>query len=575
MEAPRPTRFDVVHDLGRVALSMAPQPLRVSRGEALVAIASPVALVAVLAIAAFGVTEGSPAAWGALGIAGAVLLASLVREVAERDFRGIWRWVPVPLMPFFYDRPLTLAGVAGIRQLVMALRTFSRHPRGQKTTEWLWTHPVEFLAIGFAAVIGFGTLLLLLPAASTLPRGVSFVDALFTSTSATCVTGLTVVDTAKAYTPFGWAVIAAVIQVGGIGVMALSTLAAVVAGKRLGLAQSGAVAASMETTSAVDAVQIVKVVIYGTLITEGVGAVILFVSFLPDLPWHAAAGYAAFHSISAFCNAGFALWTDNICSYSGHAPVVLTVGFLIIFGGLGFLVLAELLEWIRNPARRRRPLSLHARIVLAATLVLIVGGSVLFALLEWRGAMEGLSAPEKVLNSFFQSVTTRTAGFNSVPMGGLTGATILLFIVLMFIGASPGSTGGGIKTSTATTILLAVRAYMRGREAVEVGGRAIPQSTVVRAVVLVALAATTCIVGFFLLLMTQDVSFQSLFFETVSAFATVGLSIGATAEVDNSGKLVLIALMYVGRVGPLTLILLLGTTASEPVRYPEEPVALT
>jgi len=207
--------------------------------------------------------------------------------------------------------------------------------------------------------------------------------------------------------------------------------------------------------------------------------------------------------------------------------------------------------------------------------LLLVGGTVLFALFEWQGALEGLSWTDKILNSFFQSVTTRTAGFNTVPMTGLTGATILLFIVLMFIGASPGSTGGGIKTSTAATNFLAVRTFIRGREAVEVGGRTIPQSTVIRAIVLVALSATVCIVGFLLLLMTQDVRFESLFFETVSAFGTVGLSVGATSQVDDAGKLVLVALMYVGRVGPLTLILLLGTSGAAPLRYPEEPVALT
>ena len=573
--APRPTLFDVVHDLGKADVPRASEAVSASRPELWIAILSPLALIAPLALTAFGVAEDSAGAFAALAVSLVLLGASLVRELLERDLRGVWRWLPFLVMPFFWDRPLALAGIVGVRQFIMAVRTITRHARGRQAIEWLWTHPVEFLALGFAAAISFGTVLLLLPAASTLPRGVSIIDALFTSTSAVCVTGLTVVDTATAYTPFGWAVIAGLIQVGGIGVMTLSTLAAVVAGKRLGLAQSGAVAASMETTAPVNAVKIVRVIIWATLLTEGLGAVILFASFVRDLPPAAALGYAVFHAISAFCNAGFALWTDNLCGYSGSAPVVLTVAFLIIFGGLGFLVLAELTDWIRSRARRRRPLTLHTRIVLVATAVLIVGGAVLFALLEWQGALEGLAWPEKILNAFFHSVTPRTAGFNTVPMGGLTGATVLVLIVLMFIGASPGSTGGGIKTSTAATIFLAVRAYIRGREAVEAGGRTIPQSTVVRAVVLVALAAAACIGGFLLLLMTQDVRFESLLFETVSAFGTVGLSLGATSQIDDAGKLVLIGLMYIGRVGPLTLILLLGTGGAEPVRYPEEPVALT
>ncbi len=574
-EAPRPMRFEIVHRLSMPLVSAPPSAPQVSGREFWIAIASPLALLAVLVIAALGVGEGTAGAFGALGIAAAVLVASLARELLERDLRGVWRWVPFLFVPLLYNRPLSLAGLLGLRQLIMAVRTVSRHRRGREAIEWLWTHPVEFLALGFAATIAFGTVLLLLPASTVLPRGVSVVDALFTSTSAVCVTGLTVVDTATIYSPFGWGVIAALIQVGGIGVMALSTLAAVVAGRRLGLAQSGAVAASMETTTPIDAVKLVRVVIYATLITELAGAVILFASFVPDMPLVDAIGFAVFHAISAFCNAGFALWTDNLVPYSGFAPVVLTVAFLIILGGLGFLVLAELGEWFGSRVRRRRPLTLHARIVLVVTAVLLAGGTVLFALFEWEGALEGLSWPDKILNSFFQSVTTRTAGFNTVPMSGLTGATVLLFIVLMFIGASPGSTGGGIKTSTAATIFLAVRAFIRGREAVEVGGRTIPQSTVVRAVVLVTLSATACIVGFLLLLMTQDVRFESLFFETVSAFGTVGLSIGATAQVDDAGKLVLVALMYVGRVGPLTLILLLGTSGGARLRYPEEPVALT
>jgi trk system potassium uptake protein TrkH len=573
---PRPTRFDYVRSVDGSLPGRAPaRAPAMSRLEFWLAVAGPVVLVLLLGTAALGVVEGSAVTWVGLGLGAALLLVSLWREIKERDFRGVWHWLVLAPAPFFWNRPLTMGAVFALRQLVMSLRTLARHRRGKQFIDYLWTHPVEFLAIGFLAVIVFGTLLLMLPAASTQLRGTSVVDALFTATSATCVTGLTVVDTATFFTPFGWAVIAVLIQVGGIGVMALSTVAGVVAGKHLGLAQSGAVAASMETTAPVDAVRIVRVVVIGTLVAELLGGIVLFGSFLPEMDWPQALGYAAFHSISSFCNAGFALWTDNLVAYQGHFPVVLTVSFLIIFGGLGFLVLAELWGWLTSRQRRRRPLSLHARLVLGTTVVLLLGGTVMFGLLEWQGSMAGLSVPEKILNSFFNSVTPRTAGFNTVVMGDLSMATVFVLIVLMFVGASPGSTGGGIKTSTAATIIYAVRAFMRGREAVEVGGRAIPASTVIRAVVLVALATAVCSIGFLLLVMTQDSSFHSLFFETVSAFATVGLSIGATAEVDSAGKLVLVVLMYVGRVGPLTLILLLGSSVREPVRYPEEPVALT
>jgi trk system potassium uptake protein TrkH len=331
----------------------------------------------------------------------------------------------------------------------------------------------------------------------------------------------------------------------------------------------------METTTPIDAVRIVRVIAGATLLTEGVGALILTLSFLPDMPAHRAAGFGAFHAISAFCNAGFGLWTTNLEPCNTDLPVVLTIAFLIILGGIGFLVLAELAGWLTSRRRRRRPLTLHTRIVLATTGILLLAGTILFALLEWHGALGRLDWPWKLVNAFFQAVTPRTAGFNTVPMAGLAGATVLVLIVLMFIGASPGSTGGGIKTSTAAVILFAIRAFVRGREHVEVGGRTVSSPTVVRAVVLVALSAAVVVVGLFLLLLTQSVPFHSLFFETVSAFGTVGLSIGATSQVDDAGKLVLVAVMYVGRVGPLTLILLLGGGAAVPVRYPEEPVALS
>ncbi|NMC69210.1 MAG: hypothetical protein GYA57_03960 [Myxococcales bacterium] len=546
-----------------------------SRLEFWLAIAGPAVLVVLLGAAALGVVEGSAPAWVGLGLGAAVLLLSLWREIRERDLAGVWHWLVLVPAPFFWNRPLTLGAVFGLRQLLMSLRTLARRRAGRQFIDYLWAHPVELLAVGFLAVIVFGTLLLMLPAACTSARGAPLLDALFTATSATCVTGLTVVDTAAFFTPFGWAVIAALIQAGGLGVMTLSTLAALVAGKRLGLVQSGAVAAAVETTAPVDAVRIVRVVVLGTLIAEAIGVAILFGSFRTEMEWSPALGYAAFHAISAFCNAGFALWTDNLVPFQGDAPVLLTVSLLVIVGGLGFLVLAELWGWLTSRLRRRRPLSLHARLVLGTTAVLLAGGAVVFALLEWQGALAGLDAPHKLLNAFFLSVTPRTAGFNTLPMNGLSMATVFVLIVLMFVGGSPGSTAGGIRTSTAATILFAVRAYMRGREAVEVGGRAIPAATVVRAVVLVALAAVVCSIGFFLLALTQDIPFQSLFFETVSAFGTVGLSLGATAEVDSVGKIVLIVLMYVGRVGPLTLILLLGSAARAPVRYPEEPVALT
>jgi trk system potassium uptake protein TrkH len=559
---------------GLLRTSLAP-PAGPSRLESRLAPIAPVLLLGVLAAAAAGVAERSIAGFVALGLAVALFGASLYREIREHDLRGVWRWVVFGLVALTWDRPLSLAGIVAIRQVVVAFGTFGRHTMGRRFGNYLWSHPVEFLALGFAGMIAAGTLLLMLPAASVLPQGLGAADALFTATSATCVTGLTVVDTATAFTPLGQGIIAVLIQVGGLGVMALSTLAAVVVGRGLAQAQSGAVAASMETTRPVDAVQLVRVVVAVTFATEAFGALVLTLAVLPDMPVASAIGYGVFHAVSAFCNAGFALWSDSLMGTAGSLPVLVTVSLLIVLGGLGFLVLAELGPWLVSRARRRRPMSLHARVVLGMSASLILAGAVLFALLEWHGALAGLEGSWKPINAVFMSISTRTAGFNSVPMGGFQGATLLLVTILMLIGASPGSTGGGIKTTTATVILYAARAFVRGREDVEVGGRTLPRGTVLRAIVLAFLAVAVVTVGFFLLLLTQTIPFDSLLFESISAFATVGLSVGATGELDTVGKLVVVGLMYVGRVGPLTLILLLGGSGRVTARLPEEPMALT
>lgn len=574
-KGPRPTHFEVVYaPAGERAGARG--DARIGREEAWIAAASLGALAATLAVAALGAPERHPAAIALLAINAAVLLASLAAEISRRDVRGAGPWIPFALAPLVYDRPLSLAGLIAVRQLVVAVRTVGRHRRGREAIDWLWAHPVELLALGFAGAISIGAVFLMLPAASTSTTGLSLVDALFTATSAACVTGLVVVDTAGALTPFGQGVVIALVQAGGIGVMTLSTLAAVVAGNRLGLARAGAVAASMDTVAPTDAMRLVGIVVKGTLAIEAVGAAVLTAAFLGEMPVHRAIGFGAFHAVSAFCNAGFALWTDNLIPFADDPAVVVTVAVLVVLGGLGFLVLAELGRRAISRSERRRPLSLHARIVLGASGILVVAAAVLFGLLEWHGALDGRDGPAKALSATFMSISARTAGFNSVPTASLEGATILLLLVLMFVGASPGSCGGGIKTTTAAVLLLSVRACVRGRPEVEIGGRTIPPGVVVKAIALTAISACVVLTGLFVLLATQDAPFQSLLFEAVSAFGTVGLSIGATSEMDDAGKLVVVALMYAGRVGPLTLVLLLGAgTPAAAIRRPHEPVALT
>ena len=274
-----------------------------------------------------------------------------------------------------------------------------------------------------------------------------------------------------------------------------------------------------------------------------------------------------FHAISAFCNAGFALNTDSLLGFQRDPFLLLTIATLIVLGGLGFAVLA--LPWLRARGGRRVGFAVQARLVLASTAVLVVGGAVLFLLAEWGRSLAGLPFHDRLVNALFQSVTTRTAGFNSVDLAALHPLSVLVMMVLMFIGASPGGTGGGIKTTTAVVLVSAILAIARGRGTAVLLGRRVPLETVYRSAAIATVAGLVVVVGTGLLLVTQTERFEVLLFEAVSAFGTVGLSLGATAHLDSVGKLVVAGLMLAGRVGPLSLALLLGRQQPTRVEYPE------
>lgn len=440
-------------------------------------------------------------------------------------------------------------------------------------------HPATLVLLSFLVAILLGTLLLKLPVA--VQKGpIALIDALFTAASAVCVTGLIVVDTGIYFTLFGQGVILVLIQVGGLGVMTISVFLFRWLGKSVSIRQRMAMQDIFSHTPRHDILQLVKSVVFVTLAIEGGGALILTVVWSGTLPLHKAAWYGLFHAVSAFCNAGFALYEDSLVSYSDQFPVVGTVGALIVVGGIGFPVLFDLLTRFRNRKTRGR-LSVQTKTVLLTSLLLIVGGAIFIAVLEYPTHPAPRSFSHMAYTALFQSITCRTAGFNTIDVASLHEATLAAMIFLMFFGASPGSCGGGVKTTTLA--LLAAFAYSRLRRQRRVNffKKSIPQETLNRSISLILLSTGIITVVIFMLLVSdvatgRDVAghhgaFLAYVFETVSAFATVGLSMGVTPELSNWSKLWIIMTMIIGRVGILTFsYIITGAGADRGLEYAEE-----
>lgn len=461
-----------------------------------------------------------------------------------------------------------------LRQTVVVGQEFARSRRFAGIVEQLRLQPVQLLALSFLALIIVGTVFLTFPASTRDGRGASLLDALFTATSAVCVTGLIVKDTPVFFSRFGQMVILALIQLGALGIMTFYASLAAIFSRRLGLFQRKTVSDMVEETRDIDIIRALRYILLLTLLAESAGTVLLFVRWLPEFGDPLQALYVAgFHSVSAFCNAGFSVFSNSLEAYRTDPSVCLPIMALIIAGGLGFSVVHELVNREnvrRGPAFALRRLTVHARLVLWTSGILVTAGTVFFFFFEYDNALAGLPVGGKLLAALFQSVTPRTAGFNTVPLAGLKPATVLLWSVLMFIGASPGGTGGGIKTSTAAVLFLAVRDRILGREDVEIGRRTIPKDIVYRASSIAAVSVGIVTFFFTILLLTQRAPFQDILFETLSAFGTVGLSTGLTPNLDAVGKLAIIMLMYVGRLGPLTLALAMRTHQSKlPISYPD------
>ena len=412
------------------------------------------------------------------------------------------------------------------------------------------------LAISFAAAILLGALLLLLPF-STASGRIPFIDALFTSTSAVCVTGLIVVDTATYFTAAGKWIILFLIQLGGLGIMTFSTLVLLTAGRPIAISERILVQEGYHPGSPSDFRALIKSIFLFTAIFEGAGFLLLSFRFLKDGPLTGALFSGLFHSVSGFCNAGFSVYSDNLMGFRGDVLVNLTIAGLIIFGGLGFLVIGEsgkaAAGFLKGVKQR---LSLHSKLVLTMTAGLIASSFAIFLALENNDALGGLPWRDKILASFFQVVTTRTAGFNTIDLTRLGTAAVLLQMLLMFIGASPGSTGGGVKISTFGVLLAFIRSKLAARDSVHLFYRTVPQSNVLKAFTVISLSISLIFIGGFVVLASQpSLLMKDVFYEVFSGFGTVGLSLGVTPKLNFLSKSMLILIMYTGRIGPLTLLL--------------------
>jgi len=440
--------------------------------------------------------------------------------------------------------------------------------------------PARIVFIGFALLIFIGTILLMLPVASTHEH-IGFVNALFTSTSAVCVTGLTVVDTGTAFSLFGQAVILMLIQVGGLGIMTMSTLFLMLAGRRPGLTGQIVVQDTFTHSRERRISDVLKDVILFTCAVEGIGMVILFFCFLPGNGGPRSLYLSVFHSISAFCNAGFSVFPDSFISYRGNWVLNLAVCFLIVAGGIGFPVLFELKRKFSFQRGALSRFSLHSKLVLSTSAVLVITGMLLILGMEWKNTLEPLSIPGRFMGALFQSITARTAGFNTVSIGNMTSESLFFIMLLMFIGASPGSCGGGVKTTSFATVVMLGVSRFRGHARPQLFKRSISEAGIGKSVSVIMLSAMVICIGVMLLLMTEigNVSqpesrgkFLELLFEAVSAFGTVGLSTGITPELTVMGKVILSGIMFVGRLGPLVVGVALSRDTVFQYYYAEENI---
>lgn len=435
---------------------------------------------------------------------------------------------------------------------------------------------VQFIALGFFLIIMLGTFMLMLPISSRSGEWTSFMDALFTATSTTCVTGLIVVDTFTHWSLFGQLVIITLIQIGGLGFLTIAVGFAMVFRRRIGLRQRDLLKESVNAMEIGGIVKLTKKIIAGTTIIEGIGAVILTIRFMPEHGILEGIYYGVFHSISAFCNAGFDLMGyqtpyNSLCAYVNDPVVNLTVSALIILGGLGFVVWDELsvkkFHW--------KQYTLHTKLVLSCTIFLLIAGTVLMLLFEYNNTVAEMNLGEKILASFFGSVTARTAGFNTVDTAALDSSSKLLTMILMFIGGSPGSTAGGAKTTTVMVMFIYIVSSLKNESGSNVFHRRINSEIIKKAAMVIGLNLGLALCSGMIILATSDLPMEDVLFETISAISTVGMTTGITRDLNTIGRVLIAFLMYCGRIGSMTFALsLMKKENGQLLKMPEEKISI-
>ena len=432
---------------------------------------------------------------------------------------------------------------------------------------------VQILAIGFLSLIIIGGIILSLPISSASGTGTNIIDGFFTSTSAVCVTGLITLDTATHWNYFGKTVIIILIQIGGLGFMSFTTLFALILKKKIRLRERLVLQEAMNTFGIQGLVRLMRYILIFTFSIEFMGSFLYATQFVPQFGVLKGIYYSVFASISAFCNAGFDLFGDNLVGYANNKTVILTIAALIVIGGLGFTVWSELYNF-----KGYKKLSLHSKVVIMITAILLIGGAILMFIFEYNNpnTLKYMSFGDKLTNAFFASATTRTAGFNSVSTADMTLAGKFLTILLMFVGGSPGSTAGGIKTATFGIVVLTLISIIRGREDTEVFKKRISKELVYKAFAVLFIGFGIVVLGTLILAVTEPgFSLEYILYEVTSAFATVGLTLGLTPYLSAIGKIIIIITMYLGRVGPMTVVLALANRKKPSAyKYPEDKILI-
>lgn len=511
----------------------------------------------------------------------AVLGLAILNRVLYGEVRGTQKMIifdiillALGILLVFYNAKFVIFFLL-IRQTYFILQFLLFRFSEGKLYRWLSNDPPITLIMSFAIAIFIGTILLMMPVSSAQNRVTPLVNALFTATSATCVTGLIVVDTGSYWSMFGQMVILILIQLGGLGIMTVSTVFALLLGRNINLKLKHVMTHMVGGSRAINIIALLKNIVLVTAVIEAIGAVLLFFKFSQVFPTQKAIYFSIFHSISSFCNAGFSTFSDNLMGFGSSIIVSLVVPLLIFIGGIGFTVIIDLGRFFFAGGKVKK-LSLHSKIVLSASGILILAGFIAFFILEYNGTMAGFNPIRRFMAAMFQSVTTRTAGFNTIDTAALGRTSLLVAMFLMFIGASPGSTGGGVKTTTFSVLVLTIISMIKGKRDISAFKRRLPFVNFREATVLTILSATIIFIVVSLLLLVEPHAFEDIMFETLSAFGTVGLSTGITGQLTNTGRVLITILMYIGRIGPMTLIYAFAVKRKHTnINYAEETIAIS